>query len=329
MQAMNGLLDPIDLRFPGTRCKKTCLFHIIILILLEMPAVCSDHTRTIQQFTTEQGLSQSSISSILQDSRGFVLTEVGIDVGVHVIDTLSPLFAKRGIITQIRHVEDDREKVPWRRAAGECTGTTRRRKKAEGRKTRTCIKCSAALRRRNSTSPKSGAVVTVANARQAEAYGTGPPSPPGGTTSAAGQVLVVPDMEGRRIGSGASTVQCLLTIVNRETAERGGVRNFAEVEAVLRRFRILILHAGGDAPFASILGVQEDLRPVADVPAFRRPHRRHQFSRGRGPPRAAGLSGRLAGGHIGRQRRTHPPRLRRAELQPPQPSARLRWAVKA
>jgi fucokinase len=60
-------------------------------------------------------------------------------------------------------------------------------------------------------------------------------------------VLVVPDMEGRRIGSGASTLHCLATLVNRESAERGGVREFAEAEAILRRLRILIVHAGGDS----------------------------------------------------------------------------------
>ena len=91
-------------------------------------------------------------------------------------------------------------------------------------------------------------IVTAANARQAEAYETQIRlRRQAGQLQQAGQVLVVPDMEGRRIGSGASTVQCLLTIVNRETAERGGVGDFAEVEAVLRRFRILILHAGGDS----------------------------------------------------------------------------------
>jgi fucokinase len=60
-------------------------------------------------------------------------------------------------------------------------------------------------------------------------------------------VLVVPDMEGRRIGSGASTLHCLATIVNRESAEQGGVREITDAEAILRRLRILIVHAGGDS----------------------------------------------------------------------------------
>jgi fucokinase len=91
-------------------------------------------------------------------------------------------------------------------------------------------------------------VITAANARQAEAYEAQVHlRRQAGQLQQAGEVLVVPDMEGRRIGSGASTVQCLLTIVNRESAEQGGVSGLGEVESVLRRLRVLIVHAGGDS----------------------------------------------------------------------------------
>jgi galactokinase/mevalonate kinase-like predicted kinase len=47
------------------------------------------------------------------------------------------------------------------------------------------------------------------------------------------QTLVVADLEGRRIGSGGSTLQCLALVVERERS--------------LARLRILIVHAGGDS----------------------------------------------------------------------------------
>ena len=55
------------------------------------------------------------------------------------------------------------------------------------------------------------------------------------------QTLVVADLEGKRIGSGASTLDCLARIVARE--RRGG----ASPAEVLGNLRILIIHAGGDS----------------------------------------------------------------------------------
>jgi len=55
------------------------------------------------------------------------------------------------------------------------------------------------------------------------------------------QTLVVADLQGRRIGSGGSTVQCLRVVTAREA------RPGECAEAVLRRLRILIIHAGGDS----------------------------------------------------------------------------------
>ncbi len=56
--------------------------------------------------------------------------------------------------------------------------------------------------------------------------------------------LVVADPEGKRIGSGGSTLYCLSLIVNRELAESKGS---ASAEEILRGLRILIIHAGGDS----------------------------------------------------------------------------------
>ncbi len=61
-------------------------------------------------------------------------------------------------------------------------------------------------------------------------------------------VLVVPDPDGCRVGSGGSTLFCLLEVLNRELEEdsdRKGDRG-AWLE-VLESLRILIVHAGGDA----------------------------------------------------------------------------------
>ena len=58
------------------------------------------------------------------------------------------------------------------------------------------------------------------------------------------EALVVADLEDRRIGSGGSTLLCLLRIVERERLRRGQPDSVAEV---LRKLRILIVHAGGDS----------------------------------------------------------------------------------
>lgn len=57
------------------------------------------------------------------------------------------------------------------------------------------------------------------------------------------EVLVVPDLEGRRIGSGGSTIECLRQVITRER-----VRHTSDsAEMILRCLRVLILHAGGDS----------------------------------------------------------------------------------
>jgi fucokinase len=62
------------------------------------------------------------------------------------------------------------------------------------------------------------------------------------------EAFVVPDLEGKRVGSGGSTLWCLLEILRRERARRG--IDFTEsgaLQQALNDLRILIVHAGGDS----------------------------------------------------------------------------------
>ena len=69
-----------------------------------------------------------------------------------------------------------------------------------------------------------------------------------GMLSEAGTVKVVADPGGRRIGSGGSTIECLLEVLNLEIpAECADPADPSALEAILRRLRILIIHAGGDS----------------------------------------------------------------------------------
>ncbi|NQU24575.1 MAG: hypothetical protein HQ567_25105, partial [Candidatus Nealsonbacteria bacterium] len=62
------------------------------------------------------------------------------------------------------------------------------------------------------------------------------------------QVLVVGDPQGRRIGSGGSTLRCLIEVLRRELHnDARALRDPAAWHEVLCRLRILILHAGGDS----------------------------------------------------------------------------------
>ena len=61
-------------------------------------------------------------------------------------------------------------------------------------------------------------------------------------------ILVIPDPEGRRVGSGGSTLHCLLSILNEEQSRTGNrYRSEKDWEAVLKNLRILIIHVGGDS----------------------------------------------------------------------------------
>ena len=63
-----------------------------------------------------------------------------------------------------------------------------------------------------------------------------------------GTALVVADPLGKRVGSGGSTLYCLMRVLEAEI-QRSGVtaHDFASLERILRGLRILILHAGGDS----------------------------------------------------------------------------------
>ena len=67
-----------------------------------------------------------------------------------------------------------------------------------------------------------------------------------GMLSRVGEVLVVPDPGGRRVGSGGSTLFCLLEVLRREMPPGAQADPLARREA-LGRLRVLILHAGGDS----------------------------------------------------------------------------------
>ena len=85
-------------------------------------------------------------------------------------------------------------------------------------------------------------IVTASNARQAQAYETQLRLRwELGLLPKVRKWFVVADLEGRRIGSGGSTVYCLAQVIERE-----GKRGQA-AEAIFRRLRILIVHAGGDS----------------------------------------------------------------------------------
>jgi len=61
-------------------------------------------------------------------------------------------------------------------------------------------------------------------------------------------VLIVSDPQGKRIGSGGSTIYCLMRVLSRELAQQGADGRDQEVwEEILSHLRILIVHAGGDS----------------------------------------------------------------------------------
>ncbi len=62
------------------------------------------------------------------------------------------------------------------------------------------------------------------------------------------QILVVPDPQGQRIGSGGSTILALLKVLSREFMASGLTKfSLTRIEETLNRLRILIIHAGGDS----------------------------------------------------------------------------------
>lgn len=95
-------------------------------------------------------------------------------------------------------------------------------------------------------------IVTAANDRQAAAYESQIQlRRERGLLAQVRECLAIPDRDGRRIGSGGSTLQCLDEVLRRESQPgddlSDGPRNTRRAEAILRSLRILIVHAGGDS----------------------------------------------------------------------------------
>jgi fucokinase len=92
-------------------------------------------------------------------------------------------------------------------------------------------------------------ILTASNDLQARAYESQLQARRGlGLLPQVRETFVVPDLEGQRIGSGGSTLWCLVEILRRER-ERCGIDFTASgaIRQALNRLRILIVHAGGDS----------------------------------------------------------------------------------
>jgi fucokinase len=90
-------------------------------------------------------------------------------------------------------------------------------------------------------------IVTAANERQAKAYDHQiQQRQKAGEILPVRHCLVIPDIDGKRIGSGGSTLHSLACVLQHERPG-GGPASFEEAEAILSGLRILIVHAGGDS----------------------------------------------------------------------------------
>ncbi|GAF87515.1 unnamed protein product, partial [marine sediment metagenome] len=91
-------------------------------------------------------------------------------------------------------------------------------------------------------------IVTASNELQAGAYESQLKVRQGlGLLSDVREVMVVADPGGKRIGSGGSTLYCLMEVLARRLGEELRTAGPGEWEDVLRELRILIVHAGGDS----------------------------------------------------------------------------------
>ncbi len=92
-------------------------------------------------------------------------------------------------------------------------------------------------------------IVTAANPRQAEAYARQIDLRRRlGLLAGFREALVVCDPGGRRVGSGGSTLCCLVEVLRREAASADGNPGApGHWQTVLERLRTLIVHAGGDS----------------------------------------------------------------------------------
>jgi fucokinase len=91
-------------------------------------------------------------------------------------------------------------------------------------------------------------IVTASSARQAQAYEAQLRLRRElGLLPQVRESFVVADLEDRRIGSGGSTVYCLAQVLERERKGLSEPRTSESVLDILRRLRVLIVHAGGDS----------------------------------------------------------------------------------
>lgn len=91
-------------------------------------------------------------------------------------------------------------------------------------------------------------IVTASNERQAEAYEAQLNLRRElGLLSDVREAIVVADPGGKRIGSGGSTLYCLMEVLHRRLGSRLAKSSARDWEQVLAELRILIIHAGGDS----------------------------------------------------------------------------------
>jgi len=91
-------------------------------------------------------------------------------------------------------------------------------------------------------------IVTASNKSQAQAYESQLKIRQNlGLLSSIRSVIVVPDPGGKRIGSGGSTLYCLMEVLNRQLKHNAIAGTPKAWEKIFRNLRILIIHAGGDS----------------------------------------------------------------------------------
>ena len=114
-------------------------------------------------------------------------------------------------------------------------------------------------------------IVTAANDQQATAYDHQiQERQEAGHIPQVRNCLVIPDLDGKRIGSGGSTLHALACVLRRERPCVGPA-SFEEAEAILSGLRILLVHAGGDSrrlPAYSHCGKMFVPIPAKDQPSL-------------------------------------------------------------
>jgi len=91
-------------------------------------------------------------------------------------------------------------------------------------------------------------IITAANDSQAASYRTQLELRKDlGFLPYAHHLLVVPDPDGKRIGSGTSTLLCLAEVLSHQLKSDSDADNPSTWQTILEKLRILIIHAGGDS----------------------------------------------------------------------------------